>query len=45
VLVEFHVDALAAKVDALHGQAKALLGCGVTAEFDLAAGADDALPG
>jgi hypothetical protein len=44
VFIEFHVDSLATKLYALHGEAKALLGCGVPAEFDLAAGTDDALP-
>lgn len=44
MFVEFHVDSLAAKLYVLHGEAKALFGCGVSAEFDLAASADDALP-
>ena len=45
VLVELHVDALAAKLYSLDAEAKALFGRSFTPEFDLAAGADDALPG
>ena len=44
VFIEFHVDALAAKVDAFHGEAKPLFGCGVPVEFDLPSRANDALP-
>jgi hypothetical protein len=45
VFVDFHVDALAAKLYALHREAEALLGCSFAPELDFAAGADDALPG
>jgi hypothetical protein len=44
VFVDIHIDALAAELYPLHGEAEALLGCGFTPELDLAAGSDDALP-
>jgi hypothetical protein len=44
VFVNFHVDALAAKPDSLHGEAETLLGCGLAAKLDFTADSDDALP-
>ena len=44
VFVEFHVHAPAAKLDSFHGEAKALLRCGLSSKFDLAASADNTLP-
>jgi len=44
VFVEFHVDAFASKLHAFHGEAEALFGCSFSAELDLAADSDDALP-
>jgi len=45
VLVEFHVDAFAAELDAFDAEAEALFGGGFAVQLDLAAGPDDALPG
>jgi hypothetical protein len=45
VFVEVHVDAFAAEFDAFDAEAKALFGCCLASQLDLAAGADDALPG
>lgn len=40
-----HVDAFAAKVDAFHFEARALLFCCVAVKFDFAACAQDTVPG
>src|SRR5579859_2479710 len=44
VLIGLHVHAPAAKLHSLHGEAKALLRRGFASQFDLPAGADNALP-
>ena len=45
VLVQLHVYSFATKCDAFHPQTQALLCRGFKPEFDLAARADNALPG
>jgi hypothetical protein len=45
VFVDVHIDALAAELYAFDAEAEALFGCSFAFEFDLAAGAYDALPG
>src|SRR6202012_4848278 len=42
--MEFHVHSPAAKLDSLHGEAKALLCCGLATQFDLSTRPDNPLP-
>jgi hypothetical protein len=44
VFMDLHVDTLASKLDALHGEAKALFCCGFTPQLDFASSTHDALP-
>ena len=43
--MRLHVDPLSTEADAFHPEPQALLVCCIAAQLDLAAGADDALPG
>jgi hypothetical protein len=42
--MEVHIHTPAAELDAFHGEAKTLLRCRLSSEFDFATSADDALP-